>query len=124
MIQNRSLILFAVVSALLFVMLLTKSSDPSEGVPLSVHNCVSGTWVGAVKWDDENKRDYKDTDIELKKQGTVVFIVEPGLYAFTHYRPMKKIEHGPNLIIIPAKILDFKEIEVKDKPVFISFGCN
>ena len=95
-------------------------------------NCEPGTWVGGVKWVwagekwDYQGSDYVDVpEIELKGIGSIVVNLEPGEYAITHFRPtLSGVTEDGRRWIIPSAVLDFREIEVKDKPLTLHFGCN
>lgn len=95
-------------------------------------NCEPGTWVGGVKWEwvgekwDYVGSDYTDVpEINLKNVGALVVDLEPGEYAITHYRPhMTGVTEEGQVWILPAAVLDFKEIEVKDEPMTLYFGCE
>ena len=86
----------------------------AEKVQLIFNNCVPGTWVGVVKWVD-GKTDYVAVpDSELRGQGVKKILVEPGLYAITHFSPprMGVLPDG-RMVMMPSKILDYRDIEIK-----------
>lgn len=95
-------------------------------------NCEPETWVGGVKWEWAGERgvyagsDYVDVpELELKGIGAIEVDLKPGDYAITHYRPMMKgVTVDGQLFVIPAAILEFKEIEVTDKKATYYFGCD
>ena len=95
-------------------------------------NCEPHTWVGGVKWvwagerGDYDGSTYVDVpEINLKDVGAIVVDLPPGDYAITHYRPpMAGITRDGRQFFIPSAVLDFREIEVADKPMTLYFGCN
>jgi len=124
--KNILFIAGALLIALLFVAV-------SNATTITIENCEMGTWVGGVKWIwKDGKRgnyvgsDYVDVpELELKNVGSKKVDLEPGDYAITHYQPRMAFRMADGMVmIIPAKILDFREITVTDKPATYYFGCE
>ncbi len=100
---------------------------------ITFENCMPGTWVGGVKWEWKDGirgnyvgSTYKDIpELELKSVGSLVVDLEPGDYAITHYSPpIASIRADGTAFIIPAAMLDFREIKVSTFNATHSFGCE
>lgn len=128
MVKNILLIIAAIIlGTMIGIVAVANSAE------VRFENCEPGTWVGGVMWEwGEAGRGvyqgatYKDVpEIELKNVGALVVDLEPGDYAITHYRPhMSGRTEDGRVWVLPAKVLDFVEIEVKDEPMTLYFGCN
>ena len=92
---------------------------------VTLENCEPGTWVGMVRWLN-NKTDYEDVpDAEIKQSGTLNVWLPVGDYAITHYRPREVVRIvGGGIFVSPAKIIEFREVEVGMFAVTFSFGCE
>lgn len=115
---------FIVLTILFLLMATTAIAGPGR---LTFHNCEIDTWVGGVRWTDANKTDYVDVpEIELYGMGVLTALVEPGIYAITHYRPPVSFEteSGRVMILAPAKILDYRDNVVVEegKETILEFG--
>jgi hypothetical protein len=127
MVKNIILIIAAIILGTMIGIVAVANSTE-----VRFENCEPGTWVGGVKWEwkgekwDYTGSDYVDVpEIELKEVGAQVVDLEPGEYAITHYRPhMSGMTEDGRIWVLPAKVLDFVEIEVKDEPITLYFGCN
>jgi hypothetical protein len=94
--------------------------------PVSIKNCIVGTWVGLVKWiDDENGKHInyqKMPEAELKELGTKVVMLPEGSYAGTHFIPSKVIEIDGVEVTFPAAIIGFQDDLIVDGPETFEFG--
>ena len=96
-------------------------------------NCDPSAWVGGVKWEwkDGVRGNYVGStyhdvpELELKGIGAIVVDLEPGDYAITHYRPpIQGVTQEGQEFVLPAAVLDFREIEVTNEKATYYFGCD
>jgi hypothetical protein len=114
-----------ILMALMCVLVLT-GTCMADTVILSIHNCDEGTWVGGVRW-NADKTDYIDIpEIELKHAGWLDVKVEPGTYAFTHFRPARIVtdQNGNTVVLSVPAILNYvDDVVIKEKTItVIEFG--
>ena len=99
-------------------------SDVEELVPVTLENCTPWTWVGMVRWTD-NKTDFDLMPaVELKETGTRTFMLSPGEYGITHFRPRVVVEYKGRISTLSPAILEFRDVEVENTAITFSFGCD
>ena len=87
-----------------------------------IRNC-SIYWVGAVMWNEDHTAYTDVPEFEVKGEGTKVIKLKDGDYAITVFRQRQAYRWQGKVLLMPAKIVDYKEITVNSDRK-LEFGCH